>query len=230
MKATALEDILKKPFQTILITGGDSDTLFENIKSFYVKEMSQVSTHSDIADYKVDTVSIDLAREIKEWCEIMPQYRDDKILILYPELFPSVSQNALLKTIEEPSGKTKVILIVKHEALVLPTIRSRSVVYRFSKESKEYDNTFLLLKPQERLSHPFVLSLLKTGAQKPPKEEVNAFFETIVSAVTHARYSELERREAFHVLKTVTPYINDQGASIKMLVEYLCIQLPTFNG
>ena len=221
-----LQQILKQPFQTVIFVG-DSDTHFNLVKSFYIQgEGVDVNTHPDVLIHKVDSLTIDVAREIKAWSESMPQYRDTKLLIISPTIFPHISQNALLKTIEEPSGKTKIIILVKNESILLPTIISRSLVYKVENEKKDFNDELLRLKPTDRLTHKSVINLLKTGTQKPSKEEVNAFFENIVASVMNANYSEVEKREALNVLKTITPYINDQGTSIKMLAEYLCIRLP----
>lgn len=225
MKPAMLQKILQEPFQTLILVG-DTEATFEYVRSFYKEAGLDINTHSDCLIHKVDSLSIDTAREIKAWSEAMPQYKESKLLIIAPTLFPHISQNALLKTIEEPSGKTKIIILVKSESVLLPTIISRSLVYTIDRRASSYNDRFLKLSPQERLVDAEVIKLLKTGAQKPSKEEVNAFFENVVTSVMNLNYTESERREALDILKTVTPYINDQGASVKMLAEYLCIQLP----
>ncbi|MBU0614305.1 DNA polymerase III subunit, partial [Patescibacteria group bacterium] len=50
----------------------------------------------------------------------------------------NVAQNALLKTLEEPSGRTLIILISKSEKALLPTILSRTVHIRFSPVASEH--------------------------------------------------------------------------------------------
>ncbi len=47
------------------------------------------------------------------------------------------AQNALLKTLEEPQGKTVIILVTSHPSILLPTILSRSFKLRFSFVSNE---------------------------------------------------------------------------------------------
>jgi DNA polymerase III delta prime subunit len=93
----------------------------------------------------VDSLTIDLAREIKEWTEGMPQYRTNKLLVLAPTIFPHVSQNTLLKTFEEPSGNTQIILVVKESSILLPTILSRAVTYSIASEQKKYGDALLRL-------------------------------------------------------------------------------------
>lgn len=58
--------------------------------------------------------------------------REKKIGVIEgAELLSFAAQNALLKTLEEPSGKTLLILIVNDIESLLPTVRSRVVPVRF---------------------------------------------------------------------------------------------------
>lgn len=226
MENTLLNQILKRSFQTLVLTG-DTKSILISLKTFFKDEEGiDIESHGDTIVHTVDSLGIDLAREIKSWTEGMPQYRTSKLLVLAPTIFPHVSQNTLLKTFEEPSGNTQIILVVKESSILLSTILSRAVTYAIAGEQKKYDDSLLRLTPYERLAHEDVLILLKTGLQKPSKEKVSAFFEYLVGAVLQASYGDKERREAIQVLTTVTSYIHDQGASIKMLVEYTCLQLP----
>lgn len=229
MENTLLYQILKQPFQTLVLTG-DTKSILSSLKTFFENEEGiDIESHGDTIVHIVDSLSVDFAREIKGWTEGMPQYRPSKVLILAPTIFPHVSQNTLLKTFEEPSGNTQIVLVVKDSSMLLPTILSRAVVYTIASEQNKYDESLLRLAPYERLSHDDAITMLKTGLQKPSKEKVLAFFENIAGAVLQSTYGDKERREAIQVLTTVTPYIHNQGASIKMLVEYTCLQLPSLK-
>ncbi len=230
MENTLLNKILKQPFQTLVLIG-NTEEIVASI-DFFIKEDEQIDVynHGDIMLHTIDSITIDLAREIKVWTEAMPQYRTRKLLILAPTLFPHLSQNTLLKTFEEPSGSTQIILIVKDISILLPTILSRAVVYDFTSEKKSSNCDFLKFSPVVRLNSENVQILLKTGVQKPTKEQVGNFFENLVQTILHAPYSEKDKRDAVAVLTTVTPYMHDQGASVKMLVEYCCLQLPRLKN
>lgn len=226
MEKALLENILKQPFQTLVLVG-DVNDIVSSISAF-IKENEgiDVNSHGDVLLQGIDSITVDLAREIKTWTEAMPQYRARKLLILAPILFPHTSQNTLLKTFEEPSGNTQIILVVKNVSMLLPTILSRAVVYDFTLEKKIHDFSFLKLSPAERLGTGDIQILLKTGVQKPTKEQVTAFFENLIQTVLQAPYSQKEKKEAVEVLTTVSPYVHNQGSSVKMLVEYCCLQLP----
>ena len=229
MENILLAHILKQPFQTLVLVGNTQDVFLSIVNFFKDIEGIDMRSHGDIAVHATDSLTIDIAREIKEWTEGMPQYRPNKLLILTPTIFPIISQNALLKTFEEPSGNTQIILVVKDTSILLPTILSRAVVYHIPSKEKKYDDSLLTLTPHARLLEKEVAILLKTGLQKPSKEKVSEFFNNLTQAALRSSYSNIKRREAVRVLTIVTPYIYDQGASIKMLVEYTCLQLPVLD-
>lgn len=229
MENILLAHILKQPFQTLVLVGDTQEVFLSITKFFKDTEGIDIRSHGDIAVRAVETLTIDMAREIKEWTEGMPQYRLNKLLVLTPTIFPIISQNALLKTFEEPSGNTQIILVIKDISILLPTIVSRAVVYHIPTKEKIYDDSLLRLAPHARLIDKEVVTLLKTGLQKPSKEKVSEFFNNLTQAALRSSYPLAKRKEAVQVLTTVTPYIYDQGASIKMLVEYVCLQLPVLG-
>ena len=49
----------------------------------------------------------------------------------------SAAQNALLKTLEEPAGRTMIVLLVDRPEALLPTVRSRCQTFRFGELSRE---------------------------------------------------------------------------------------------
>src|SRR5204863_7508786 len=58
--------------------------------------------------------------------------RGKVFLVEEAELMNPFAQNALLKTLEEPYGRTLTILLTDHPAALLPTIRSRCQTVRFA--------------------------------------------------------------------------------------------------
>lgn len=54
------------------------------------------------------------------------------------------AQNALLKTLEEPKGKTVLILITAHPEMLLPTIRSRAQNLKFGAVAKQDIEKYLI--------------------------------------------------------------------------------------
>lgn len=224
-----IEDFLQKPFQTLLIIGERAHVMEKIVQFFSVERNRTLHTDLDVRIFTEPTCTIDDVRTLKLWTQTNPQYSQSKLLILAPEVFLREAQNALLKTLEEPSGNTQIILIVKKESDVLATILSRALVYRDATPKTYTDYTdFLRLLPHARLTDVRILPFFdKDPEKRPSKEVVHYYFESLLHSIEDAKWKDdATRASALATLRTVTPYIADTGASIKMLIEYACLRIP----
>jgi len=100
--------------------------------------------HSDVMLLQnEDALKIKDVREIKRKLSLRPNSSKYKIcLINHSDSLNNEAANALLKILEEPEGKTVLILIADDYEKLLPTIASRCVLYKFSppplNEVREY--------------------------------------------------------------------------------------------
>jgi len=71
-------------------------------------------------------ISVDQVRDLIQRLSQTPHQNGYKIAVIYPaETMNIAASNALLKTLEEPYGKTLLILCTHQESRLLPTISSR---------------------------------------------------------------------------------------------------------
>lgn len=71
-------------------------------------------------------ITVGTIRELVAYQTLTPQYGHGKVAIIEPaERMNGSAANALLKTLEEPSPGTVLLLVASRPALLLPTIRSR---------------------------------------------------------------------------------------------------------
>ena len=78
-------------------------------------------------------IRIDVVRELTQSLSTTAQQGGYKVVLLEPaESMNANSANALLKTLEEPSDRTLLILVSHTPSAVLPTIRSRCQIVGFS--------------------------------------------------------------------------------------------------
>jgi DNA polymerase-3 subunit delta' len=83
-------------------------------------------------------ISIDQLREIQRELHLRPYEATRKACIMEPAERMSVNAaNSLLKTLEEPPGNAIIILLSENADMLLPTIRSRCQLIRFSPLSPE---------------------------------------------------------------------------------------------
>jgi DNA polymerase-3 subunit delta' len=77
-------------------------------------------------------IKVEQGREILEFLSLQRLGKARVVIIDQAQLLNVQAGNALLKTLEEPPEHTYLFLIASSQAAVLPTIRSRSQVLRFS--------------------------------------------------------------------------------------------------
>jgi DNA polymerase-3 subunit delta' len=83
-------------------------------------------------------ISIEQLREIQRELALRPYEAPRKACIMEPAERMSVNAaNSLLKTLEEPPGNAIIILLTENADMLLPTIRSRCQLIRFSPLSPE---------------------------------------------------------------------------------------------
>lgn len=95
------------------------------------KELSVYSEDSKVRDGKQTNIAVDVVRSrLLEVAHLSPSRKTGSLigkafLVDEAQLLKKESQNALLKTLEEPPAGTVIILITSAEEQLLPTIRSR---------------------------------------------------------------------------------------------------------
>jgi DNA polymerase-3 subunit delta' len=82
------------------------------------------------------TIPVDEIRAVNSWVSVRPTYSERKVYIIEEADLMSVSaQNALLKTLEEPPSYAAAIMTAANPRALLETVRSRCVMYNFSRYS-----------------------------------------------------------------------------------------------
>ena len=132
--------------------------------------------HPDIRHYtfelnskgvKSTVITIDQIRSLNEFVAKSSQQGGYKIAIIYPaEAMNNNAANALLKSLEEPSQKTLIILVVDQPGRMLPTIRSRCQVIEFP--MPDYNKSMSWLK-QKLPNNDVLEDLLELSAGSPIK-------------------------------------------------------------
>ena len=94
---------------------------------------------------KARIIDVDAIDFIIEFASLHPIEADRRVFIIHEaDRMRAPAQNHLLKTLEEPLGKSLFILITEHPQLLLPTIRSRCQRVRFGRLRAETVKEILL--------------------------------------------------------------------------------------
>ena len=130
------------------------------------KELAAMSSITELRKRKQMNIPIDLLRELMIGGKTMdgayhdgaafksPRLNHNKVFIIdEAELLDHVGQNALLKTLEEPSPGTYIILITSSEDRLLMTIRSRSQRVTFTALPEKIVGDWIAKKAPDLTEH-----------------------------------------------------------------------------
>ena len=94
----------------------------------------KLANNPDFFPFRMDTFGIDEARQLR-LLSTRKAFKERKIFFISPMRMTIEAQNALLKTFEDPSPDTFFFLVVREEALIVPTLISRMQTTLLSKGS-----------------------------------------------------------------------------------------------
>jgi len=87
---------------------------------------------------KKKDIKIEKIRELQQALSLSAYFGKYKVAIIdEAEKLTNASQNALLKTLEEPPQKTVIILITENVDKIIPTVKSRCVIKKFGLAKKK---------------------------------------------------------------------------------------------
>lgn len=174
---------------------------------------------------------IDEARELRERASLKPLWggqtslklrRTRRVFVLAMPDINREAQNALLKTLEEPSGNALFILIVPSPQTLLPTLRSRLqllVLEEVHAQKGMVDaEQFLSATAEKRLD--LLKPLLEKG--EDDKRDLGA----ILSFLSSLENALAKNPDGLHAIYRARKYVTDRGALVKPLLEQVALLVP----
>lgn len=167
-----------------------------------------------------NSIKIDKIRAINSSINLNPVSDYRIYLINDAEKMTLQAQNALLKTLEEPSSYGIIILVTKNEQVLLETIRSRCLDIKFSPLSISEVHEYLISrKIEEEISK--VSSILSRGSIKRALEtsqneeivEIRNIAKTILS-------NAIDKRDIFELSRT-SEYLKNYSSKIGFFIEFI---------
>ncbi len=113
-------------------------------------------------------IGIGKIRDIRRSVSLFPYYSPYKIIIINQadKLSPEAA-NAFLKTLEEPTSKTIILLISSSHQNLLPTVVSRCLLIKFLSVGDREINEYLLKQKKVQLSDGELNQLLRCAVGRP---------------------------------------------------------------
>ena len=140
--------------------------------------------------------------------------------------------NSLLKVIEEPQSEIYIFLLTADEQLILPTIRSRTQVYHFLKNTAALQHSLEqdgLIKSRAEL----LAAYSQTQSEAESLAHNNAFFELVSECERFVKDFQTRSSQAFLQVSRLAKLADDkekQEQVFKLLEVLFYKEIATENG
>ena len=205
----------KEMIQQVLETLSRTDTDIKGNPDIFIREYLQFG--------------IDDARDVRERAALRAVKEGARVFIVVASQMTIDAQNALLKTLEEPSADAIFFVVVPTPETLLPTLRSRAQMLTLSKNAYEGEisaKDFLSASPSSRIE------MLKLILPKEKDERdvgaIIAFLSSIEREL--ARAGAEHSKAGLEAIYRTRKYITDKGSLLKPLLEQVALLAPRHIG
>ena len=203
----------------LLATGGASS---DDVRAFVAEHFTvPVSGNVDFFHLRTDTLSVEEARQVSDRASRGSLSGAGIFFLIEAAFLTRESQNALLKTLEEPAGNATFVIAVPSGEHLLATVRSRLSVVPFAPQASTANGREFL-----EAEIPARLKAIATLAEEKDRSGVLR----ILSGLEEILYNEFRAGNtavlaALRAIARARTYIGDTGSSIKMLLESVAVAL-----
>jgi hypothetical protein len=173
------------------------------------------------------TFTIENARTLKSWQELVPASGRSKVYIAYADFVTREAENALLKTLEEPVGNTHIIFSLPNPYVLSDTLLSRVRLITLANEEAPRDVhavAFMRAALAERLS--IIAKLLEKSDDDDASGQVRKRAVSFLNELeAHLAKDLSKNKNALTEIQKVRPYLEIPGASVRILLEALALAL-----
>jgi DNA polymerase III delta prime subunit len=196
----------------------------------------------DFHSYEYDTFLIEHAHSLRVEQSMHGAAGAKKIFLVAFNTMMSEAQNALLKTLEEPTQGTHFFFITRTREILFPTVRSRMQVIRIQETGDRRQETgnagekFLSATLPERMKMIEHFTKAKTEEKPKAKEDARIFLESLERVLyeKNLRGDTFQSQgvtskifsQALQDVLTAKRYLSDRSPSLKLLLEHLALTVP----
>ncbi len=231
------------PHHAYLIVGERVGIIAE-LKAMLEDDSFVIKANADFHLYEHDAFLMEHAHELRRQQAMHASLGSRKIFVVAFNTIISEAQNALLKTLEEPTVGTKFFFITRTAEIMLPTVRSRMQVIRHqplatSPQSLEKNSgeEFLKATIPERMKIIEKYTKVKVDQKAEAKESARVFLELLERALYQRIPTSLpigsevgiskKTAAALESVVTAKRYLSDRSPSVKLLLEHLALTIYT---
>lgn len=178
-------------------------------------------------------IKVDQIRDLSASLAQKPQHSEYQVVIIaLAEEMNLAAANALLKTLEEPAGHVKIILISEQLSRVLPTVRSRCQIKRFAfidELTQDFEDQYHFISKLLKERHLNIVEAANDLAKKNLGDTLKIFYH-VLSDTIKSQAGEIQRRYFYFLdLIIAAKRLADTNISLnsQMLWEKLLFQWGT---
>ena len=231
------------------------DSARDDLKSLLKKDHKISTTgNPDFFDRSYGVFTIDDARELKSLHETRPVTdKAKKIFILKMNGITVEAQNALLKLLEEPAEYAHFFIIIPSAHLLLLTVRSRVSIITIGRDTsgtafpKSDDSSNRPGDEKVRHFQEVPKDILSAGAflkapvatrletikklldditkEKKTTQDVINFVDELEAYIRAKGGAPKDAPQKLETIQTVRTYMDDRAPSLKMLLEYVALNM-----
>ena len=206
------------------LSRGDAQSL-ESLLDLLEKEKVITRTSPDLFARAYRKFGVDEAEDVRGRGRARPIAGAHRVFALFVPSMTTEAQNALLKTLEEPSANALYFLIVPSPEMMLSTIRSRTQSLELPSGKEEVEgvvdiDTFLAASSEKRLT---MLKPLYEHDEDEGRDigAVIAFLQAL-----EKRFAKSKNHEGLHAIYRARKYVTDKGSLLKSLLEHVALLVP----
>ncbi len=167
---------------------------------------------TDVVHLAGDRMGIEDVRDLIREAYLMPIVSTERVFMLAYGDITREAQNALLKILEEPPTTARFYLVVPRKETLLPTLKSRLVLYAEEAVATDTCDDFFRLSLGDQLK--------EIGVRLGKKDDEWA--GKILSALEDRAYTN-RKYEALRCITELRGYFDSPSASRKMILEHLVL-------
>ena len=173
-----------------------------------------------LGDYKV--LKISDSRVINDAQQKKSTDGRKKIFVIAADFITRDAQNSLLKMFEDPTPNTTFFLILPPQVNLLPTLKSRLNIIKFSEET-DSAKALKFYKSSVGTRLKFVQNLLSDlKEEKISKIDILKFLKNLEQIMSQEKN---KKYEAILDIEQAVSYLNDESPSIKTILEHLALSI-----
>lgn len=207
---------------------GERAVLLPEILDYLVAEKLTEKNSPDLHVLEFDSFGIDDAHALRSEQQMRGSEGNKKFFIVAFNTMTSEAQNALLKTLEEPTEDTHFILLTRNKEILIATVRSRvQLIHEKGKlKGSKVGEEFISADIPERLLRIEKFTKVKADEKSEAKDLARDFLTHLETAL-HARLlTDTHYTTALSDVITAKRYLSDRAPSLKILLEHLALTIP----